>query len=88
MANHPSAWKRYLQSEKRKVRNRAAKSALSTQLKKAKSEIASGAAKPNEGAIRSAVQALAKSAQKGLLHKKSASRRISRLMKQAATLSK
>ena len=39
MATHKSAWKRYLQSEKRRERNRTAKSALKTQVKKARAEI-------------------------------------------------
>lgn len=80
MANHKSAWKQYLQSEKRHARNRAVKSALRTQLKKARAEIAAGGAKADQGEVRNAVSALAKAASKGVLHKRTAARRVSRLM--------
>lgn len=83
MANHPSALKRHLQSLKRNARNRSAKAALATQIKKARVEIANKAASITEGEVKNAVKLLARSARKGILHKKTASRRISRLMKQA-----
>ncbi len=85
MANHKSAIKRHRQSEKRRLQNRQAKSALHTQLKKAHAEIGAKSAKPQEGAVGLAVKALASAATKGLMHKKTASRRISRLMKKANT---
>lgn len=84
MANHKSAAKRHLQSEKKRVRNRAVKSALHTQMKKALSEIAEKKAKVNEGEIRNAQSALATAGSKGVMSKKTASRRISRLMSKAA----
>jgi small subunit ribosomal protein S20 len=86
MANHPSALKRHLQSLKKNVRNRSARAALATQVKKARLEIADKRAQANgEGELKKAVSLLAKSARKGILHKKTASRRISRLMRQAKT---
>lgn len=83
MANHKSAAKRHLQSEKRRLQNRAARSALRTQLKKARADVQAGAANPNDGSVKAAVQALAKAGTKGLMHKKTVARRISRLMKAA-----
>lgn len=83
MANHRSALKRHLQSVKKNARNRSARAALSTQVKKARIEIADKKAQVNQGEVKKAVSLLARSAQKGILHKKAASRRISRLMKQA-----
>ncbi|MFZ9889238.1 MAG: 30S ribosomal protein S20 [Myxococcota bacterium] len=80
MANHKSAWKRHVQSEKRRAANRAARSALRTQVKKARAELQSGTGADQ---VKEAVQALAKAGGKGLLHKKTAARRISRLMKAA-----
>jgi small subunit ribosomal protein S20 len=74
MANHVSAAKRHIQSEKRRLRNRAAKSALHTQIKKTRSEM-------GPEAVRAGQQALAVAARKGIIHKKTAARRISRLMK-------
>ncbi len=83
MANHTSAIKRHLQSVKRNLRNRSARAALATQIKKARAEIADKKAQVNEGEVKKAVSLLARSAQKGILPKKTVSRRISRLMKQA-----
>lgn len=88
MANHPSAWKRHLQSEKRRLRNRKVRSALHTQMKKATRELTEGSANPNAGEVRNAVSALATAATKGILHKRTAQRRISRLMQKAAAQSK
>jgi small subunit ribosomal protein S20 len=82
MANHKSAKKRHLQSEKRRINNRGARSTLRTQVKKARAEIAAGNASGTAGEVKSAVEALAK-AGGGLMHKRAASRRISRLMKAA-----
>ena len=84
MANHPSAIKRHLQSVKKNARNRSAKSTLATQVKKARVEITEKRAKVNEGEVKNAVSMLAKTARKGIINKKTASRRISRLMKAAA----
>ena len=84
MATHKSAWKRHLQSEKRRERNRTAKSALKTQVKKARAEIEAGKASPVAGETKEAVAALARAASRGVLHKRTAARRIGRLMKAAA----
>jgi len=83
MAHHKSAWKRHLQSQKRRLQNRAKMSAMKTQLKRARAAISAGTAEPNGGDVQLAVKALARIGQKGLLHKKTAQRRISRLMKAA-----
>jgi small subunit ribosomal protein S20 len=84
MASHKSAWKRYLQSEKRRTRNRTAKSALKSQVKKARAEIEAGKASPVAGEVQAAVSAIHAAASKGVLHKRTAARRVSRLMKAAA----
>jgi small subunit ribosomal protein S20 len=84
MATHPSAWKRHLQSEKRRERNRSAKSALKGQLKAARAQIAAGKASPVAGEVKSAVRALARARSKGVLHKRTVARRTSRLMKAAS----
>lgn len=84
MATHKSAWKRYLQSEKKRTRNRTAKSALKTQVKKARAEIETGKSSPVAGEVKAAVAAIQAAASKGVLHKRTAARRVSRLMKAAA----
>lgn len=79
MANHASAIKRHKQSEKRRVRNAATKSALRTAIKKVKE------AKPEEtqASLKAAVKMLDKAVSKGVLHRNNASRKISRLTAQA-----
>lgn len=77
MANHVSAAKRHIQSEKRRLRNRTAKSALNTQLKKTRAD-------KNDQSIRLGQQALAIAVRQGIIHKKTAARKTSRLMKAAA----
>ena len=84
MASHKSAWKRHLQSEKRRARNRTVKSALKTQVKKAREEIAGGKVSPVAGEVKAAVSVIAKAKSSGALHWRTAARRMSRLMKQAA----
>ncbi|HQP30511.1 MAG TPA: 30S ribosomal protein S20 [Deltaproteobacteria bacterium] len=82
MANNPSALKRQKQSEKRRQRNRSFKSSINTIIKKV---FASQEAKNPEGAKASyeaAVSRLDRAVTKGVLHRKTASRRISRLTRQ------
>ena len=84
MATHKSAWKRYLQSEKRRKARRAASKTVRSQIKAARAAIEANTAEPNAGDVRDAVKLLAAAGQKRLMHPKSAARRISRLMKAAA----
>ena len=86
MANHKSAKKRHLQSEKQRVRNRSIKSVLAGKIKKARAAISNKTATPNSDDIRAAQKELAIAARKGVLNKKTAARRTSRLMKQAHQL--
>jgi small subunit ribosomal protein S20 len=76
MANHASAVKRNRQRIKRTSRNRAAKSALRTELKKAHGGLAgdTGAA-----LVKSAVSALDRAASKGIIPARRASRVKGRL---------
>ena len=84
MATHKSAWKRHLQSEKKRERNRAMKSQLKSHVKDARAEITAGKASPVAGEVQNAVRALARARSKGVLHPRTAARRTSRLMKAAA----
>lgn len=80
MANHKSAEKRARQSERRRVRNRSVKSRLKTVVKEFTSAVASG---PETAAakLREAEKALRKAASGGVIPKRRASRRVSRLAK-------
>lgn len=82
MANHASAEKRNRQRITRTNRNRAAKSALRSQLKKAR------AAGASVEVVREAVSSLDKLASKGIIPRKRASRVKGRLAAAAAAAAK
>ena len=81
MANIKSQKKRNLQNEKRHQRNVAAKSSLKTSTKRVQTAVASGDADAAVTSQREAAKALDKAASKGVLHKKTAARKKSRLAK-------
>ena len=74
------------QNEKRRQHNRLFRGRARTEIKKARLAIESGDLEVARAATLDAVSALDKAAIKGIIHKKNASRRKSRLMKQLATL--
>ncbi len=80
MANHKSAIKRIRQTAKRQEYNRAYRSRARTFVKRAKVAI-SASAKTAAEDTRLAIQELDKIASKGVIHKRNAARRKSRLMK-------
>ncbi len=83
MAQHASAEKRHRQSEKRTARNRSVKSAIRTELKKARKGIA---ASPADAVahVKAASGAVDRAASKGVIPKKRASRLKSRIARAAA----
>lgn len=81
MANIRSAEKQRRQAEKRKVRNRAAKSRLKSTLKQAKAAIASG--KIGEDVLSTAASVIDKAAKRGVIKDNTADRYKSRLAKAA-----
>lgn len=82
MANTRSAVKRNRQAQKRRVRNSAVRSTVKTAVKGAREAIAGKDSSKLKDALTGAIRSLNKAASKGVLHKRTASRRISRLMKQ------
>ncbi|RLB85197.1 MAG: 30S ribosomal protein S20 [Deltaproteobacteria bacterium] len=80
MANHKSAKKRAKQSQVRRLRNRSAKTTLKNLEKSLRAAQESGADTKDE-LMRQTQSAIHKAAKKGILHKKTASRKISRLSK-------
>jgi small subunit ribosomal protein S20 len=80
LAHSRSALKRLRQSLKHRTRNRSTKSRTRTLLTKAISAVGSDAASA-EAAVREAVSALDKAAQKGVIHPNAAARGKSRLLK-------
>ena len=81
MANIKSQKKRNIQNEKRHQRNMAAKSSLKTTTKKVQAAVTAGDAEAAATSQREAARALDKAASKGVLHKKTAARKKSRLAK-------
>jgi len=80
LATHKSAKKRAKQSQVRRLRNKSIKTTLKSLEKKLKA--AKEANSDDQNAImRQTQSALHKAAKKGIIHKKTASRKISRLFK-------
>jgi len=87
MANHKSALKRIRQNEKRRIYNRHYRNRARTLVKQARQTIQSGDdLQIAREATRKAVRDLDKAASRGVIHKRNAARRKSRLMKQLAQL--
>jgi small subunit ribosomal protein S20 len=83
MANIKSQIKRNKQNEVRHERNKAVRTALKTSTKKARTAVAESDAEAALTQVREASRALDKAASKGVLHKRTAARRKSRLAKAA-----
>lgn len=77
----PSVLKRARQSEKRNQRNRAVVSKVKTYTRKVHEALESGDGAEVEKALRQAVKQISSAASKGVLHRNTASRKISRLSK-------
>ena len=86
LANIKSQIKRNKQNEKRRVRNRVFRGKARTFVGKARLAINTGDQDNAAEAVRVAVSALDKAAEKGIIHKNNAARRKSRLMKRLAEL--
>lgn len=80
MANHKSALKRAKQNEVRNLRNKAVKSQIKTITKKTL-EAAESKDESASSYLTQATSIISKAAQKGTIHKNTASRKISRLTK-------
>lgn len=79
MANTPQSKKRARQNERRNDINRARRSRIRTYLRKVEEAIASGDADVAKTALLAAEPELARGVTKGVLHKNTVSRKISRL---------
>ena len=79
MANSPSAKKRVRQIERRTLVNTARRSRIRTYLRKVEEAIASGDQDAAKSALQSAQPEIMRGVTKGVLHKNTASRKVSRL---------
>lgn len=86
MANTPSAKKAVRKIERRTAVNRSRRSQMRTYLRKVEEAIASGDATAAQSALASAEPIMMRAAQKGIVHKNTASRRISRLTRRVKSL--
>ena len=87
MANHKSAEKRNRQSQVRRLRNKINKSKMKTAIRKIDEAVVAGSADEAREALNKAIPVIAKTASKGTIHKKNASRKISRLTKRVNGMS-
>ncbi len=88
MPNLPSAKKRMRQNVKRRKRNLLFRTRARSYVKRARVALESGDPEAASEAIRDAVSQLDRAASKGVIHRKNASRRKSRLMKRLVELEK
>lgn len=87
MANTPQAKKRARQNEKRFVVNKARRSRIRTFLRSVEEAIASGDQDSAATALRAAQPELMRGVTKGIVHKNTASRKISRLSARVKAIS-
>lgn len=86
MANHKSAKTRIVRNNKRSVINAMRKSRVRTFVKKTDALIASGNKEEATAALKIAESEMMRAAQKGIFHKNTASRTISRLAQKIKAL--
>jgi small subunit ribosomal protein S20 len=79
VANHPQAKKRNRQRIKRTVRGRHIRTTMRTAVKQLRTLIGEGNNEASKDALKVAIKLLDKSVTQGILHRKTASRTISRL---------
>jgi small subunit ribosomal protein S20 len=81
LANHKSAIKRAKQSEARRLRNRARKTRLKNVVKDVHEAIVANSPELAAERLSAAISVIDRTAGKGVIHKNSAARKISRLTK-------
>ncbi|WP_127901250.1 30S ribosomal protein S20 [Solirhodobacter olei] len=87
MANTPQSKKRARQSEARYAVNKARRSRIRTFLRKVEEAIASGDQSAAAAALKTAQPELARGVTKGVLHKNTVARKMSRLSSRVKALS-
>lgn len=79
MANHKSAIKRARQNEKRRMKNKMYKTQVKNVTKDVRARAEEGAIEEAAGTLKKAMRLINKAASRGVIHKATASRKISRL---------
>ena len=86
MTNHKSALKRASQNEVRRMRNRAVKTRVKNVVKGVRQAAAGSESSQAVEALRTAQSTIDKAVKKGVLHKRTAARKIARLTKLTQTV--
>ncbi|MFZ7112841.1 MAG: 30S ribosomal protein S20 [Desulfatiglandales bacterium] len=79
MANHKSALKRARQDKVKRLRNMAYKTRVKNAVKQVRAAVADNTAEEARESLVRAVSTIQKTASKGIIHRKNASRKIARL---------
>ena len=88
MPNHKSAEKRVRQNEKRRAINRSNRTALRTSIKKLRAALSGNNATGAGELLPETISRIDKAVQKGVLHRNTANRKVSRLAHGVAKLGK
>jgi small subunit ribosomal protein S20 len=86
VANHKSAEKRNRQATVQRMRNRAIKSRMKNSIRQVDEAIAAGSVEKALEALKAAIPVIARTGSKGTIHKKNASRKVSRLTKRVNSM--
>lgn len=86
MANHKSALKRAKQNQVRNARNTHIRSTMRTLVKNIRVAVTAGDTEAANAALAKAIPYISRTAAKGVIHKSTASRKVSRLTKLVNTL--
>ena len=86
MANIKSAKKRILVNETKAARNKAIRSKVKTSIKKVEAAIAAGDKAAAQASLVNAISEIDKATTKGVYHKNTASRKVSRISKAVNTM--
>lgn len=87
MANHKSAEKRNRQAQAARLRNKMNKTKMKTAIRKLDEAVSAGTADVAKEILQEATSIIARTASKGTIHKRNASRKISRLTKRVNKMS-
>ena len=87
MANHKSAVKRARQNEIRRLRNKATKTRVKSIVKEVRTSAGEASSEETKAKLNTAQSVIDKASKKGVIHKRTAARKISRLTKLANSAS-
>jgi small subunit ribosomal protein S20 len=87
LANHKSAIKRARQNEIRRLRNKGTKTKIKSIVKDVRSSVGEASGEETKVKMNTAQSVIDKASKKGVIHKRTAARKISRLTKLANSAS-